>query len=77
MRLEDNGLNLKEGSFPTLFPSKDDIETGSEIWGNRRLNLMLLYTQVPPPQKTPSLNTTSLSGRRHKSLTVQATPPYC
>ncbi len=30
MRLEDKRLNLKEGSIPTLFPSKKDIDTGSE-----------------------------------------------
>ena len=28
-------------------------------------------------QSTPGLDTTSLSGRRHGSLTVQATPPPC
>ena len=48
MRLEDKGLNLKEGSFPTLYSSKEDIDAGSETWWNRRVNHMLLYTQVPP-----------------------------
>ena len=49
MRLEDKGLNLKEGSFPTLYPSKEDIDAGSETWWNCRVNHMLLYAQVPPP----------------------------
>ena len=43
MRLEDKRLNLKEGSIPTLFPSKKDIDAGSETWCNRRVNLMLLH----------------------------------
>ena len=40
MRLEDKRLNLKEGSIPTLFPSKKDIDTGSETWWNSSIHCM-------------------------------------
>ena len=49
MRLEDKRLNLKEGSIPSLFPSKEDIDAGSETWWNHRINLMHAATQVLPP----------------------------
>ena len=32
MHLENKRLNPKEGSIPTLFPSKKDIDAGSETW---------------------------------------------
>ena len=32
MRLEEKRLNLKEVSIPSLFPSKEDIDAGSETW---------------------------------------------
>ena len=47
MRLEDKRLNLKEGSIPTLFPSKKDIDAGSETWTNQSQSHAA--TQVPPP----------------------------
>ena len=40
MRLEDKRLNLKEGSIPTLFPSKKDIDTGSETRWNSSIHCM-------------------------------------
>ena len=40
MRLEDKRLNLKEGSIPTLFPSKKDIDAGSETWWNCSIHCM-------------------------------------
>ncbi len=43
IRLEDKRLNLKEGSFPNLFPSKKDTDAGSETWWYHRVNLMLLH----------------------------------
>ena len=43
IHLEDKGLNLKKGSIPSLFPSKKDIDTGSENWWNHRVNLILLH----------------------------------
>ena len=43
MLLEDKRMNLKEGFFPTLFPSKKDIDAGSDTWWNHRVNLMLLH----------------------------------
>ena len=33
--------------------------------------------EISNQQSTPGLDTTSLSGRRHGSLTVQAIPPPC
>ena len=44
MRLEDKRLNLKEGSIPSFFPSKEDIDAGSETWWNHRVSLMLLHS---------------------------------
>ena len=43
IRLEDKRLNLKKDSIPSLFPSKKDIDAGSETWWNHRVNLMLLH----------------------------------
>ena len=43
MCLEDKRLNLNESSVPTLFPSKKDIDAGSETWWNHRVSLMLLH----------------------------------
>ena len=40
MRLEDKRLNMKEGSIPTLFPSKKDIDAGSETWWNSSIHHM-------------------------------------
>ena len=53
MRLEDKRLNLKEGSIPSLFPSKEDIDAGSETWWNHRVNLMLLHKNLArrPPKR--------------------------
>ena len=43
IRLEDKRLNLKKDSIPSLFPSKEDIDAGSETWWNHRVNLMPLH----------------------------------
>ena len=48
MRLEDKRLNLKEGSIPSLFPSKEDIDAGSETWVESQ-SQSHAATQVPPP----------------------------
>ena len=40
MCLVDKRLNLKEGSISTLFPSKKDIDAGSETWWNNSIHHM-------------------------------------
>ena len=59
IRLEDKSMNLKEGSIPTLFPSKKDIRAGSETWWNHRVNLMLLH-------KCPLLYAVRMNGRANQ-----------
>ena len=47
MHLEDKRLNLKEGSIPSLFPSKEDIDAGSERLGRITESISCCYTSTP------------------------------
>ena len=45
MRLEDKRLNLKEGSIPTLFPSKKAIDAGSETRWNSSIHCIVTSSE--------------------------------
>ena len=83
-RIKDRDPALKASGEVCKIP----CSCGQKYMGKQRDHWRCIWRSTRQPQEkerqrnqqlqnTPGLDTTSLSGRRHESLTVQATPPPC